>query len=183
MTSAVTVLTGPRGGGKTTWCASLLVRARAAGVDIAGVASPAVFEAGRKTGIDVHDARTGDTRPLARLTELAEAPGLALGPWTFDRDALAWGDARLRGATPCRVLLVDELGTLELERGEGWTGGLAAVDSGGYRHAVVVVRPALVPVALARWPHAVVVDVRGPLMRDALMRELVGREPGRVSTP
>jgi hypothetical protein len=72
---------------------------------------------------------------------------------------MAWGNDVLGAATPCDLLIVDELGPLEFERNRGWTDGLAAVDSGDYRHALVVVRPQLLPAARARWPHAQVVDV------------------------
>src|SRR4030067_480562 len=45
-----------------------------------------------------------------------------------------------------------ELGRLECEEGGGWSAGLAAVDSGAFTAAVVVVRPRLLSEAHRRWP-------------------------------
>ncbi len=49
----------------------------------------------------------------------------------------------LESATPCDLLIVDELGPLEFERNEGWPAGLAAIDSAAYKVGVVVIRPEL----------------------------------------
>jgi nucleoside-triphosphatase THEP1 len=72
---------------------------------------------------------------------------------------IAWGNEVLRAATPCDVLIVDELGTLEFDRGEGWLTGLSAIDAGDYRLGVVVIRPELLAVAQRRWPHAQVIAI------------------------
>lgn len=57
------------------------------------------------------------------------------------------------------LLVVDELGPLELQRDAGLSAGIAAIDGLQQGLACVVVRPSLVDVALKRWPDAVVVDV------------------------
>ena len=58
-----------------------------------------------------------------------------------------------------RRILIDEVGPLELLRGEGWQGALRLVDDGSYDEAIVVVRPALIGVARQRWPWAQIVTV------------------------
>lgn len=159
---ALTLLTGPRGCGKTTACLSLLERARTAGLDVAGLVSPAIFEGKQKVGIEALDIRTGRSRRLAQANNGDSPAGLSTPGWIFDEAVMAWGNAVLQAATPCDWLIVDELGPLEWEQGRGWTAGLAAVDSGAYNRTVVVVRPELLPLALARWPQAGVVEL-GPL--------------------
>jgi hypothetical protein len=81
--------------------------------------------------------------------------------WILDETVMAWGNVVLQAATPCDLLIVDELGPLEWEQGRGWLAGLAAVDSGAYGRAVIVVRPELLALALARWSHAGVIEI-GP---------------------
>jgi nucleoside-triphosphatase THEP1 len=49
----------------------------------------------------------------------------------------------LRAATPCDVLVVDELGPLELIHGKGWIVALDILQARNYRAALVVVRPCL----------------------------------------
>ena len=159
MHGALMILTGSRGSGKTTLCRELAAAARRSGADVAGVLSPASFVGTRKVGIEAMDLRSGETRPLARRHDSARPGTLELCSWSFDERVLAWGNALLQSATPCDLLVVDELGPLELLEGRGWTAGLDAVDSGGYDRALVVVRPGLLEQARARWPRAVLVDV------------------------
>jgi len=137
----VAILTGERGSGKTTACLELLAQAREAGLDCAGLVCPAVFDAGVKVGIDATDVRTGERRRLASVDGLPG--GLRLGPFRFDEASLAWGERRLELACPCDLLFVDEIGPLELERGQGWVRALDVLRSGRYGLAIVVVRPSL----------------------------------------
>ncbi len=152
------IVTGERGAGKTTCCARLIELARSAGKSIGGVLSPAVVVEGEKMGIDVIDLRTSERRRLADRFN-AQNRGLNTQRWSFHADSVEWGNTVLRSATPCEVLIVDELGTLEFDRGEGWLAGLAALDAGDYRLGVVVIRPELLEVALLRWPHAQVIAI------------------------
>ena len=114
------------------------------------------------------DLRGGETRALARRRDAGEAAPGERRRWVFDEAVLAWGDARLAAATPCDLLVVDELGPLELDEGRGWTAGIAAVDSGDYGAAIVVVRPALLERARARWPMAAIADAAAPGTRARL---------------
>jgi nucleoside-triphosphatase THEP1 len=154
------IITGHRGSGKTALCRRLADRARATAWDVAGILSPAVLAGGEKVAIEALDLRSGERRLLARRRQGdSSASGLLTPAWAFDEATTAWGNSVLQRATPCDLLIVDELGVLEMERNLGWTAGLAAVSAGQYRYALVVVRPQLLDTALTRWPHAQVVDV------------------------
>jgi nucleoside-triphosphatase len=151
------IVTGERGAGKTTFCTRLVELARSAGRSIAGVLSPAVIRDGAKIAIDVIDLRSDQRRRLAEFNPQADYPRELY--WRFDVDALAWGNRVLAASAGCDVLIVDELGVLEFERGEGWQAGLAAIDSGDYRLGVVVIRPELLAHAQQRWPQAQVLRI------------------------
>jgi len=143
----VWMLTGERGAGKTSLCRALAVQAHQQGWDAAGVISPAVFENGGKTGILVEDVRRGESHPLAAL----EATGrfaLPVGKWFFDRTVLDWGDKVIASSPPCDLLIVDELGPLELLQGGGWQSAPKVLRAGGYLLSLVVICPELQ--ALAR---------------------------------
>jgi nucleoside-triphosphatase len=173
---ALILLTGARGAGKTNLCREAVQWARERGWLVAGLLSPARFEGTLKVGIDVVDLRTDEMRPLAQLRSRTRGPvGTHTQRWAFDDDAMAWANRTLQQAVPCDLLIVDELGPLELERGEGWTAGLVAIESRRYRQALVVIRPELVPIALSRWSHAVVTTVeenRSAVAREELQRLL-----------
>jgi len=160
----IVIVTGAPGSGKTTCCAQRITQAQAAGWDVAGVLSPARFVGEKKVGIDGVDLRSGARRALAarRTTdEAAGAVGIVTQRWRFDDAALAWGHAVLAHATPCDLLVVDELGPLEWLQGQGWQAGLAAIDTRAFVTALVVVRPSLLELALARWPAATVLTLTG----------------------
>lgn len=153
------ILTGRRGSGKTTLCRRLAAEAKALGWDVAGVISPAVYDGGEKTGIEVIDLRSGNSRLFARRPVDADGSGSYRPAWIFDQIALAWGNQMLAGALPCDMLIVDELGPLEFEAGVGWSAGMKALDSRMYQVGLVTIRPELLKVARARWPFAGVVDI------------------------
>jgi nucleoside-triphosphatase THEP1 len=135
------LLTGESGVGKTTYCGRIITHARKQGLAVTGLLTPSRSRNGRKIALDVEDIRTGKRRPLAEGVGSAKGP--ATEKWQFHLESLNWGAEILRRATPCDVLLVDELGPLELTRNLGWTVALDVLRAGKYRLAVVVVRPAL----------------------------------------
>ena len=156
--SSIFIVTGPREIGKTTFIKYLLENARNNQLDTAGVFSPAVFENGIKIGIDLEDPRTGKRQRLANL-RASEDSGVFTERWLFMKEVLDWGNNLLGTSTPCDLLLVDELGPIEFERGQGWQNGIKAILSGDYRSAVVVIRPELLEQAQSLWPHAQIINI------------------------
>jgi iron complex transport system ATP-binding protein len=154
------LVTGMSGAGKTTWCARLVEQARKQGLTVRGVLSPAVFEDGRKTGIDMVNLESGERRRLATLRD-GRSGKLTTPQWQFDTEVMAEGDRILREAAEGDLLIIDELGPLEFGRGEGLMEGLRLLDERRYKVACVVVRSSLLPTAQQRWPHAQVVSGRG----------------------
>jgi len=144
MIGRLVILSGPRGSGKTMACRRLIALARGRGLDCAGIVSPARFEGTRKVGIDLLDVRSGECRPLAEAD--SEPAPLRTLAYRFDVSAIEWGAAVLNAACPCDVLFVDELGPLELIRGQGWVNALDVLKAGQFKLAVAVVRPELVDV-------------------------------------
>ena len=151
------LVTGLSGVGKTTWVTRLIELARNTGLSISGILSPAIFKDGRKTGIQVVDLATGDSQQLAQLRE-NDSAALRTPRWAFDPAAMDWANARLAETDTSDLLVIDELGPLEFFQGKGLLAGMARLDEGNYRVACVVVRSALLPNALQRWPNAIVVN-------------------------
>lgn len=50
----------------------------------------------------------------------------------------------LSQAKPCDLLVIDEVGPLELERGKGWVSAFDVLRAGAYALALLVVRPELI---------------------------------------
>jgi nucleoside-triphosphatase THEP1 len=160
------LVTGDSGSGKTTWCLELIDYARQHGILVYGVVSPPVFDAGHKVGIDLMDIRTDERRRLAvgrqdARQKLADKPDISTLHWTFDPFVLAWGNQILDPLDASELLVLDELGPLELLENKGLTAGLRCIDDQRFMTACVVIRPALLPTALERWPQAHVIKLGG----------------------
>jgi nucleoside-triphosphatase THEP1 len=158
-TPLLTIITGESGVGKTTVCQALIELARQRNLHVEGVISPAIIIDGMKTGILVENAATGEQRKLACLNKTFSQEGLQTSHWLFNSDAMAWGSQILDQSGDCDLLVVDELGPLELERQQGWVEGITAIDRMNYRMAVVVIRPELIKRAKDLWPNAEVYTV------------------------
>lgn len=144
------LVSGESGAGKTHWCQALHEGATRLGLPVKGLISPPILVGGQKTGIDLVDLSSGEHRQLANVRG-DEHFNLYTGKWSFDISTLAWGNQILAGCAPCRLLILDELGPLELEAGQGLKAGLPLLDGRHYELACVVVRPSLLENALARW--------------------------------
>jgi nucleoside-triphosphatase len=151
------LLTGPSGSGKTTLCSQLVSSAREAGLLVGGILCPAVFEDGKKVAIDQLDISSGERQRLG-VRSYGEN---TVGCWQLDERVIARGNQVIASLRDEDLIIIDELGPLELEEGYGYEQALPLLDEGRYHRAVVVVRPALLPLARVRWTAAQAVSVTG----------------------
>jgi len=145
----VIMLTGERGVGKSTVCRRGVTLAQGRGLRCGGIIT--VAQRGDRYVLDVHSGRR------RRLTDSAGSGQagrgntvVTQGRFHFDPRVLSWGSAILSRATPCDLLVVDEVGPLEIERGKGWVRAFDVLRAGGYALALVVVRPELLAQARDR---------------------------------
>jgi len=153
------IVTGPTDGGKTEAVLALAERLQGGGVPVAGFVQIGERESGRKVGFRVRDIATGEETGLAILGERSE--GDFGTRFRFLDEGFQVGREALARAQPGGVVIVDELGPVEL-RGAGHMPAVQrAVKEPGIAGAVVVVRRPLVPALLAALEasDAVVVDV------------------------
>jgi nucleoside-triphosphatase THEP1 len=156
---AIWMISGERQAGKTSFCQELARMARQSGWEMGGILSPAVFEQGVKIGILAQDVRSGETRRLASLLPQGEED-LQFSSWFFDRRTLAWGNAIFETCLPCDLLVIDEIGPLELNHQMGWTAAIPTLSIPRYRLALVVLRPELFETArrLIRFTNMIAID-------------------------
>jgi nucleoside-triphosphatase len=178
------IVTGEVGCGKTRTCEAAAERLRDLGWVIAGVVSPGIWVGNRKVAIDALDLRTGHTRRLAERAGVGHAlAGPATRGWHFDAETIAWCNSLLAHAIDCDLLVVDELGPLEFESGDGLTQGVRAVDGGRFHLGLVVVRPRLLQLAQARWPAAVVLTLHEPAESPAKVDQILAIAGGMHPHP
>lgn len=169
------LLTGQVQTGKTRWLQGLVSAYEARGVAVDGVLAPGVWRevtardgaaSFEKLGIDNILLPEHETIPFASRRDLAVLDGIidaesqsarARLHWEISRDALARVNAHFEQLTreahvktAASLLVVDELGRLELLHGEGLACALALLELGptpAYPEAIVVVRETLLPQA------------------------------------
>ena len=141
----IVLLSGDRGVGKSTACQKLVKMACRRGKTIGGFLSTALFDdKGDKIGIKLVDPRMGEERHLASIAE--DLGGLLVGIYHMNAETLSWGTALALSAIEGELdlILIDELGPLELNRNEGFAGVLPALYEVSNVNCLVVVRPELI---------------------------------------
>lgn len=210
--TGIFLVTGERGAGKTTWLKQLVAAARQVGYPVNGLLSPGAFENGNKIAINLVNLATDETRFMCTPVEPHLSAGrgrirrldtgkLVLGGWEMQEDVLQWGNELLyeailsqhtaKSETPA-ILIIDELGPLELNYGLGFTnaiqlGDLLNLHAGIPEHfptqedqrlnqtktigqlaSFIVVRPDLLPKAFVIWPQAQTIQIQKTSPGDPL---------------
>lgn len=143
------ILTGERGAGKTMLCLALAALSPRYG----GLVSPSLLDrAGHRVGFAARCLKTGGEWVLGRSD--AELDGPRFGRFSFSSAGIAHAVDCLRGILAARpdlaplksraprpVVIVDEIGPLELDHGEGLAPVLPLLAGAG--HLLLVVRPSL----------------------------------------
>lgn len=149
--TTVLVLTGNVGSGKSTVASRLAALARKRGLRYDGLLCSARLDAGgKKVGIDGERLGTGERRSLAARD--ASSDGLRCGIWLFEAGAMEWSlHALLDGISQQPdLLIVDELGPMELNEGRGLAPIIPELKAGKVPLALVLVRGVLLPALMER---------------------------------
>ena len=137
----ISVISGGRGAGKTTFCRGEIERWRKDGFRCAGVLQPGRFnETGVKTGFSLVDVATGAEK-FAGSDDPGIDLGTRLGKWTIDDGVFRWANESLASIREAGLIVVDELGPLEFRRHEGLTAAFDLLREADYHLALVVIRP------------------------------------------
>ena len=150
------MLTGDVHIGKTTACSKVAKRLAQSGHSVRGFLTTPVCDGSQnRLGLEILDLRGGERQQLARTD--CELGGPRVGPYSFDADALRWGEtlAAEACAAGCDLLVIDEIGRLELEKGRGFNRILALLAGPLVPRTLVVVRSELYPTFCCRLPDFV----------------------------
>lgn len=143
------ILTGDIRTGKTTWLEARVRELVAMGVPVSGVLAPGVWHDDEKVGIE--NVLLPSHERVLLATPAGDGCSTGLG-WEFNAEALARVNAHLAELATASdeaqpgLLVIDEVGPLELRRGGGLTAAFELLDAGptpAWPHALVVVRATL----------------------------------------
>jgi len=169
----ILVLTGPVHGGKTTFLESSLARWASRGLAPGGFLSVVVTGADGTTGYDLLELKTGRRHPYLRRE--GDPNTERIGPFFFVSSTLDRARSIIREADPREVLVVDEIGPLELLGGGLWPVLRETLSRPGMRCLLVVREEILEDVVAALGPSGpLVFDVRDPHVRKLMDESLLG---------
>jgi nucleoside-triphosphatase THEP1/energy-coupling factor transporter transmembrane protein EcfT len=153
------VVTGKPAAGKTPAVRAAAEELAGRGVDVAGFVQIPVFEDGGKGGYRVRDVATGEERTLA--VKVGERRGQSGTPFRFEANGFAFARRALARVRAGCVVVLDELGPVELRGGGHMPAVRRALARPGIAAVLVTVRPALIPsfLALLTAPSATIVNV------------------------
>ena len=171
--SHLVILTGERAVGKTTVCRETVALAQQRGLACRGI-----LTLDHQGARDVVDVSSGHQRRLTKA--LADGQSVLQGRFCFDPRTLSWGAGVLSRELSCDLLVIDEVGPLEVVHREGWVIAFDCLEAGEYELAILVVRPELLAQvrdrlgSLSTDVFTVTQDNRDRLPLDLV--EMVGRE-------
>lgn len=166
----IILITGERQIGKSTVCAKLVDSLRSRRVQVSGLLT-------RRTGPDdlrVTELHSGATYPLTVSRSPDQERAIPVGHFQMDRAAMRRSENALDAGFPTQVFILDEIGPLELIRGQGWVRALELLRRSRYDVGFIVIRPELLVRAIWQLPvsSCTVVDVTRET-RDALPASLL----------
>ena len=126
--SGLWIVSASSGMGKTTFCGGYVARARQAGLSVGGILCPAVYGRGEEDWYRPARHCSGERRRLGLRTCNKARPPLAVGKWM--RACLPGGTKFWQDFTDEEIIVIDELGPLELEEGHGYQEALRLLDEG-----------------------------------------------------
>lgn len=108
----VIILTGPVNSGKTTLLRRAVEELRKQNFNLDGFLSDAVVHAKKKIGYNLLDLKMNRSIPFIRKS--GHKDWQKVGPYFFIPEGLAWANQVIRRSSEAEILIVDEIGPLEL---------------------------------------------------------------------
>lgn len=169
----IIILSGPVHGGKTTLVQKSLSRWASHGLGFGGFLSLAVPDGSGAHEYDLLGLKDGLRLPLLRRT--GEPEWERVGPFSFVPGTLEVARSLIRTADPAEVLIVDEVGPLELAGGGVWPALREVVFKPGMKALLVAREEILEDLSrLLGAPMPLIIDVCDPNAQRLLDQSLLG---------
>jgi len=152
------LIVGERGEGKTTFVQNLVNELNGKKIDCAGFYALGQGEATLRTGYEL--VLLPEKRIMQLSTRIAEC-GTPQKSFDFNADAIREGEQKLLQAKEGEVIIIDEIGRMELE-GEVWANAFSTVVERGKNPVIVTVRKVNVENVVQKWNinNSIVVDIK-----------------------
>lgn len=133
----IEIISGPVASGKTSSLITLIEYYRSQGIKCGGFYSRRVMEEDQTIGYDLVSVATDESMPFLRKANHRENP--EIGKYIIMPEALSFGESLLKQSVECEIIIIDELGKLELS-GKGWFNALQVLQYTFARKIIAVAR-------------------------------------------
>lgn len=177
----IIIITGDRQQGKTTFVRKIIDRLRADNLQFTGFLAEGINEDGNRIGFDLLNLQTGAKTLLCRSTGLE---GVKFGRFIFSEEGLRAGAEIISSGqvSGSQLVIIDEIGPLELNRQGWWQAVTKLVESAGIPQ-LWVVRKNLVKAVISNWKvgDVYVFDIQQDQPADVVVviHDLVKNVPDR----
>ncbi len=159
------IVTGTIGIGKTTICQKVIKTAESQGYSCGGIVT---YKAPDKS-IIIKDIQTGKSVTLASMEKIYQGPHT--GKYYFNPEAINFGIRAIDRGRRSAILVVDEIGHLELN-GEGFINAIEIIRGRGFNNCITVIRNGLLSAFLPRLDGAPLIFEASVNNRDQLPEEI-----------
>jgi len=139
--TAYILISGERRIGKSTLVANVATRAQGRGLKVGGIIAESTWKKdGSKDGIDAYNLDNGERRQLATIVK--DAKTTTVGEYAFDMKTADWALKVMQQAlaTPLDLVIIDEMGRLELFYGCGYAPLIPLLATAQPRVVMILVR-------------------------------------------
>jgi nucleoside-triphosphatase len=151
------LIVGERGEGKTTFVQNIVTALADKNIDFTGFYALGQGEKDLRTGYEL--VLLPEKKRMQLSTRIAEC-GTPQKSFDFNADAISEGEKKLLHTKEGEVIVIDEIGRMELE-GEVWANAFSTVIERGKNPVIVTVRKANVESVFQKWSikNSIVVDI------------------------
>ena len=150
---SIYIISGDTRSGKTTFLKQVLneVKRKKPDIGIGGIIAHGLDKDGERFGFDIENLATGERRRLCSVVPVEKAR--KIGRFYFDETAFDFGNEALNIRNGNDLVVVDEIGYMELE-GKGWFEAVDKLVKSNETALILVVRRRLLEQFLRLWQDA-----------------------------
>lgn len=175
----IIIITGAVNSGKTTLLRDFFEKEKSQGNFPTGIIAPGIFENGIKTGFEVIDLSSGESKILAS-TEKDKFSGFQAGKFFFSSEAFEFAKKALLNFEHKVIVFLDEVGPLELE-GKGYADCLKVLLESDIQKLYLVIRSSVLRDFLKIYLTSRKFTIKYFSTRDSIPTDLETPQPSAVA--
>ena len=151
--NVIYIISGETRSGKTTYLKELLktIKEQKSNIKIKGIIAHGIDKEGERYGFDIENVETNEKQFLCSQEPIKDSQ--KIGRFYFSKKGLSFGEKALTAIQDTDLLVIDEIGYLEL-KGKGWFESIEKAMENPNLNMIWVVRKRILEEVLQQWQHS-----------------------------